>query len=148
MSCSEIANLAYGFFLGTDEEWAVEEADEYGSLDRPWANDDPIDGIYRALLQASILASTEIEKEAFSGMERTVQERWNLKVDLFANFERQGAAYFLMAGKKQTASSLTAEPVTLTLPKDADTVLLWAVRVLEISPIQKTPQWMLYPTYI
>jgi hypothetical protein len=148
MTCSEQANLAYGFFLGTDEGWAVEEADEYGSLDRSWANDDPVDSIYQALLLDDGLTPEEIERLGWTGMEAAVQERWNLKVDLFGNFERQGSAYFLMAGEEQKAEAWTAQPVDLTVPRNADINLRAALRILNITPKQRHPQWMLYPTYI
>lgn len=147
LSCSDQANLAYGYFLYSDE-WYVIEADKYGELHADWLDPEDISrSIHRKLLTADGMSDVEYEEIKHSE-ERVLMKRTGIGIDLFGHWERSGSAYFLHAGTVQVAYTQQACAVAMDKPKDADERLAWALSALSITPNQESAQWMIYPKYI
>lgn len=143
MSCHEHAHLAYGYFLFDSEDWKIAERDFLP----PWLDESDIfRSIHRRLLLADGMSESEYEEQKYHE-DRLLMGRRNLGLDLFGHFERDGCAYFLHAGPVQQAYAYEPRPVSLDTPPGAVENLVWAISVLGITPIQETPQWMMYPSY-
>ena len=147
MSCHEQAHLAYGYPLFVFDEWKIAEAEVWRHFPPPWLDENDIHrSVHRKLLLADGMDPEGYEAQRFHE-DRLLMGRKSLGLDLFGNFERSGSGYFLHAGPVQVAYAYAPRPVLSSVPHNADENLAWAVSVLEITPLQPEPQWMIYPSY-
>lgn len=152
MGQSTDAILAYGYDLGGEEEWKLQEAGEYGELpELPWYSEDDEDfqGDAEAHLLKVIAGFTETwsrENEGYRERERAAKERLGVQIDTHCS---GNYPMYLLAAKIITASrgdakdidlaSLTSQPVS----EDWDEKLRAALQALGITPNQDKAKWLL-----
>lgn len=134
MGSSPRAHLAYGYDLGTSEDFKAVERGEYGSPDVPWAPDDAWAYTFADALEKQLPDARAVSVE-FSGADdstgwmlvaadskRTVDWTDALTLDLYE-----------MDGRPSVAGWNTA--------------LAEAIEALGITPTQDGPRWLVFPSY-
>ena len=152
MGTSTNAVLAYGYNLGGSEsEWAVHEAGEYGELNLDWHGEEAEEGFAEAAearLLAEIAGFTERWGDNPDGKywERHGAAKSRLGVELESYCHSEYPMY-LLATKVITVHRGDAEVLDLKAltdtPPEWDERLAAAVAALGITPKQERPGWVL-----
>ena len=165
MGSSPSAFLAYGYDLGSDDEWKIGETDEYGGIDASnasalaWYDDsEDADGFIEQAerrLLAEIAGFTETW-ETWTGEGNFFTAEGVAKERLGVAFERYSYGeypMFVLASKVIDVGDDTAKVVDLAelaahpdRPK-WDAALFDAVKTLGITPNQERPSWLLGALY-
>jgi hypothetical protein len=155
------AHLAYGYELGTREDFKAAERDEYGSPKLPWLAVD--EGGYakcgdlaeraETLLLAS-MGFTEDDWRADGYRDRKREAENRLGVEL-AYSGADGYEGWMLVGLDSERSVEWSEAMTLDLDEltnrpaymSWDDNLAHALGVLGITPTQPGPKWLVFPSY-
>lgn len=148
MSMHPKAHLAYGYSLGSDGSWKVREAGEYGGLELPWLDSENVEpSIQRKLLEVQGLSESEIEKIGEYQWGERLKELRGIQVISFGHSGYDEYNYVLAVNKFK-AYAYTPEEVTIPVVEDdAELQLQWAIEELGITPLQRSPAWLLFPSY-
>lgn len=155
MSTYHRAHLAYGYDLGYTEKHEIEEVDKYGSLDLPWIKRDSegyvdeslIEAFTRKLYQAIPGASAartrvyeqDVIVEGHYGI-KILEHGWVTEGDMpsFALI-----AYQVDCDGGEVGHLDLPHLISIVGLLKADEKLSRALEILEITPNQKRPGWLL-----
>lgn len=162
MGMSARAHLAYGYDLGSGEDFKAAERGEYGSPQLPWLPVDE-DGYtdYSDLgekVEERLLASVGFTEEWGTGVEgyfdrkRDAEKRVGVELDFSGHHDYAG---WVLIAKESERSVEWAEAMVLDLDElegrptreGWDTKLRDALAALDITPTQVRAKWLVYPTY-
>ena len=151
MGQSTNAVLAYGYDLGSGEEWKIAEVGEYGDLAVDWFDEDHEDGFLgqaeRRLLNASGFTETyEDGKDDYFAREGEAKERLGVEFESYCSGEYP---MYVLATKVITVrrgySEVLDLPALMAEPAEHgwDDKLTAALTALGITPKQEQPGWVL-----
>lgn len=146
--------LVYGYDLGSEEEWKIREAGEYGELpELPWFDPDNEDGdgfqesAERHLLaQLADFTETDWRADGYFDRERAAKEQLGVEFDTYCSGEYP---MYLLATKVITVYRGDVEEIDMEALAVEPEMNGWdeklnaAVQVLGITPTQGKPKWML-----
>ena len=150
MSTSADGVLAFGFNLGNDDEWLVEEADEDGGLELDWLPRARHfgDAAERRLLES--IGFTDVwmpGNEGYFQREREAKERLGVQICSYCSTDYP---LFLLATKVIEVDQGYVKPLNLdelaalaTPGGEDEQRLRRALGVLGLTPKQESPQWLL-----
>lgn len=149
MGVSTDAILAYGYDLGSGEEWKVKETCEYGSLNLPWYDpeDDDADfmeAVEKKLLSAAGFTETDWEADGYFTREREALATFGVEVVSHCHHDYPMfilAAYSITSHRGWVGAVDLGELVELQ--EDADARLARALDALGLAPTQEAPAWLL-----
>lgn len=147
--------LAYGYDLGGEEEWKLQEAGEYGELPNlPWFDEEDEDGdgfqeaAERRLL-AEIAGFTEewsSSNEGYHDREKAAKARVGVGFDTYCSGDYP---MFLLAAKVITVYRGDVENIDVAELAVAPEMNGWderlqaALQALGITPVQEKAKWLL-----
>jgi len=147
--------LAYGYDLGTGENWKLVGAGEYGDYDFPWWNDDSPGGwaeTAKTVLLAKLAGFTETWDQVYKTPrqdgfgKRLGLAELKLRVEIVEYGTSEYCGYIL-ATTVLESDDYDATPVEISFDHAAAGILDVALAALEITPIQKEPKWILASYY-
>jgi hypothetical protein len=158
---SASAHLAYGYDLGSGEDFKAAERGEYGDPKLPWLpTDEDGDCVYSNFgeeVENRLLASvgfTEADWRADGHFERKrdAEKRVGVELDYSGHSDYSG---WLLIAKESERSVEWAESMAVDLSELTnrpsyegwDTKLADALAALGITPAQAGPKWLVYPSY-
>lgn len=163
MGMSADAHLAYGYDLGSGEDFKAAERGEYGEPKLPWLTDDDEEGEHddfedaaTKLLLASAGFTEEWAPEAAEGgyydRKRVAEERHGIDFDYSGHSDYVG---WMLIAQGSERSVEWDEAMALDLAELAalpghhgwDEKLAAALKTLGITPTQDGPKWLVYPSY-
>lgn len=153
MGMSADADLAYGYDLGGPESgWSVEEAGEYGDWEPPWADgEDIVTAAEKRLLQiVGEFTETDWRAEGYYDRKRAAEARVGVK---FVSVGHCNYGGWILAARHVSAWGYSVKTVDLAaleaerVSSNWDDLLAQALRVLEFTPKQTKPAWLLAPSY-
>jgi hypothetical protein len=148
------ARLAYGYDLGTFEDFKATPRSEYGGPELPWLDEDSTD--LAAAAEPILLASVGFTEEWTAGNEGFFDRQCAAEEALGVDFDFAGThdypAFLLVAKGSQRsvewADSMTLDPAEIaTARPDWDVKLAAALTALGITPTQDGPKWLVFPFY-
>lgn len=161
MGMSASAHLAYGYDLGSGEDFKAAERDEYGGPKLPWLpvdedGDSDIEDFGEAV-EKRLLASvgfTEDNWRVDGYRERKEAAEKRVGVELAYSGHSDYAGWLLIA-KWSERSVEWSEAMVADLDEMTnrpsyegwDTKLADALAALGITPTQAGPKWLVYPSY-
>ncbi len=168
MGMTPSAHLAYGYDLGSDEDFRAAERDEYGGPKLPWLPDEDGEGGYDGFPEgadALLLAATGFVDppwEEIEGDEEKVTTYFAEKreaeashgVELHHSGHSDYSGWVLIAkGSKRSVEWSEAMELDLSELNNSpayhgwDDKLAAALKVLGVTPTQAGPKWLVYPSY-
>lgn len=152
MGTSTNAVLAYGYDLGSDEDWKIRETGEYGALAVDWYDEDSDDGFVeqaeRRLLAAVGFTETWETNDGAGYFDREEQAKARVGVE-FESYCHGEYPMYVLATKVITVyrgdskvldlAALMAEPTE----NGWDGKLAAVLQTLGITPKQEEPGWVL-----
>lgn len=143
--------LAYGYDLGSPDEWKVEGLAAYGELVRPWLPAVDEDGPdFAAAVEAALLATTgftETDDRTDGYYRRRGEAADQLGVQVETHCSDGSPMYLLVASDRcltaRRGFPKTVDPAWLADTAAADERLAWALGVLGLRPLQERPAWLL-----
>ncbi len=151
MSTSTDAILAYGYDLGGEEEWRVEQLDEDGALQLDWFDPEAEDADFIETATDRLLAGagfTETDWHAPGYFDRKAEAETRVGVE-FDTYCSGDYPLYVIAAKRVTVARGYIENLDLAaLARDVielrwDEKLAAALQVLGITPKQSKPGWLL-----
>lgn len=155
MGADPEARMAYGYDLGTVEDFKAAERGEYGSPALPWFDEDDEDGFEdkaEKLLLTSV-GFTETwsrENTGFHAREREAKARLGVEFDRCGTYEYPGWVLIASGSARSVewAQTMTVNPAEIGAPRpEWDEKLASALKALGITPTQDGPKWLAYPFY-
>jgi hypothetical protein len=166
MGMSAYAHLAYGYDLGTSEDFRAAERGEYGSPKLAWMPvDEDGDSVYEDFgseVEKRLLASvgfaeewseTETEADRKGRRARKAEAKKRVGVELdFSGGDYPGWMLIASGSERNVEwdeamaldlDELTGRPAAERWPEK----LTAALEVLGITPIQVRAKWLVYPSY-
>lgn len=155
MGVSTDAILAYGYDLGGDDEWKVQEVDEYGGLlDVGWVPDpetgedfDLIGLAERQLLGAAGFTETyEDGRKDYFARENAAKAALGVEFAFYCSDE---SPMHILAAKVHTVARGYVGDAAALIDADAATRQEWdaklasALHALGWTPVQEKPKWLL-----
>lgn len=150
------ATLAYGYDLGSMEDFKATQRGEYGSPELPWFDEEDEDTGFPDAAEKVLLASVGFTEEWAPGLEGHFDRKRAAEAQVGVDFDYAGShdypGFILCAtGSKQSvdwAETLTLDPAELSLPRpEWDVKLSAALTALGITPTQDGPRWLVFPFY-
>jgi hypothetical protein len=162
------AHLAYGYDLGTGEDFRAAERGEYGSPKLPWLNDgeDGEDEGFGGGVERLLLASTgfveipwgqrkgydEDARRAYYTAKAEAEKRCGVELDHSGHSDYAG---WVLVAKDSERNVEWSDVMTVDLDELTnrpsyegwDTKLSDALAALGITPTQGGPKWLVYPSY-
>lgn len=153
MGNSSSAYLMYGYSLGGDGEWEIEETDEYGEIDIdrvPWAAEnedgdcDIVEQAERRLLVATGFSETDWQVDGYK--RKRAVAKLGVAIESYCSGDYP---MYVLTNTVLTAHQghVTAIDFVELAKKVADggwdQKLAGALRVLGITPKQEAPKWLL-----
>jgi hypothetical protein len=136
MGSNPRAHLAYGYDLGSYEDFKAAERGEWGSPNLPWLDEESgtyaFSGGAEDILKAAGMTAVEI---AFSGAEESIG--WML----IAKDSERSVEWDL---------AMTLDLIDMVAQPNRglwDTKLAAALTALGLTPTQDGPKWLVYPSY-
>jgi hypothetical protein len=137
------AHLAYGYDLGSGEDFRAAERDEYGGPVLSWMPDpeveEPVDG-----------EEFDFVDLALAELRRTLGSELAVGFEYAGWHDNPGWVLAIEASMRTVAWSETMalELAELTAVRpNWDIALTEALRVLGITPTQDGPKWLVFPSY-
>lgn len=161
MGSSARAHLAYGYDLGSGEDFKAAERDEYGAPKLPWL---PVDedgdsnyedfgeAIEKQLLTAAGFTETDWRIDGYYERKREAEKRVGVELDYSGHADYAGWALIAIGSERSVEwdevmvldlDELEGQPVA----EGWDTKLRDALAVLGITPTQVRSKWLVYPSY-
>lgn len=169
MGSSPRAHLAYGYDLGTSEDFQAAEHGEYGQPKLPWLTDDDeggeresfAEGVERLLLAAAgfVEIPWEIRKDYDEAARRDyydakheAEKQHGVELAFSGAYDYAG---WMLIAKGSDRSVEWSEAMEVDLDELTnrpayegwDTKLADALTVLGITPTQSGPKWLIFPSY-
>lgn len=157
MSTSTNAMLMYGYHLGSDEQWEIQEVDEYGSIDYgriEWLADvdtevEEID--FREMVEERLLASvgfteTDWRAEGYYDRKKAAEARLGVTLEDHCSGECPMwvlSACTITAYRGDMKSISFTELAERVMDEGMDAKLAAAVTALGMTPKQERPAWLL-----
>lgn len=151
MGQSTNAMLVYGYDLGSDEEWHVQEAaGEYGELRLDWFNEDGEDDFITAaekhLLQAAGFTETDWRADGYFDREREAKEGLGVEFESYCSGDYPIytlAAHVITVHRGDCELLNLDELARMPGENGWDGKLAAALRTLGLTPKQPSPAWLL-----
>lgn len=152
MGTSTNAILVYGYDLGSDEEWRVEGAGEYGELPPlEWYDEDSEDDFAeqaqnRLLAVLAGFTETDWQADGYYDRQREAEQRLGVEFAYYCSGEYP---MYILAAKVITVHRgdiKVVDPPSLVqdpLKSDWNDKLNVAVAALGLTPKQQRPEWLL-----
>lgn len=166
MGMTASAHLAYGYDLGSVEDFKAEKRSEYGSPKLPWFDqeEDEDDGSepagdFAGLAERVLLDSigfteryTEDAGSDYFRREREAKARLGVEVGFSGHPDYPGWILVATGSEKSVdwAETMTLDPFVLErtpIDEGWDGKLEAALAALGITPTQGGPCWLVYPSY-
>lgn len=163
MGSNPSAHLAYGYDLGSEEDFKAAERGEYGSPKLPWYDTDDEDdedddseptGDFPELAERVLLESigfTETDWSADGYFERERAAKARLGVEFTFSGGDVPGWILIASGSEQSvdwAETILLNPAELAMARtDWDAKLAAALATLGITPTQDGPGWIVFPSY-
>jgi hypothetical protein len=160
MGMSAEATLAYGYDLGTLEDFKAAERDEYGAPNLPWFNDDEDTGedeetdfgtAVENLLYTSAGFTEKWSRgnDGYFDRKKAAEERIGVDLDHSGSHEYPGFILFARGSKRSVewSDTMALDLDVLAATFDWDTKLASALTALGITPSQDGPKWLVFPSY-
>ena len=161
MGSNAYAHLAYGYHLGSGEDFKAAERGEYGEPKLPWL---PVDedgdtdySDFAEEVERRLLASVGFTEEWAPGInfhEREKVAKEQIGVELTHSGHVDYPGWLLIASASETsvewAQVMTLDPAEMIRQSNRelwDTKLAAAVTTLGITPVQHSPKWLVFPSY-
>lgn len=168
MGSSPYAHLAYGYDLGSGEDFKAAERGEYGDPKLPWLNDDEGDeregfgeGVERLLLASTgfVEIPWEQRKDYDQDARRTyyaakseAEKRHGVELDYSGHSDYAG---WILIARESERRVEWSEAMTVDLDEletrpayeGWNQKLADALQTLGITPTQNDPKWLVYPSY-
>jgi hypothetical protein len=155
------AHLAYGYDLGTGEDFKAAERGEYGAPELPWlpADEDGDsdfsefgDEVEKRLLASVGFTETNWRAEGYYDRKKEAEKR--VGVEIAYSGAPDYAGWILVAqGSERSVEWSETMPVDLDELTNRpsyegwDTKLADALTALGITPTQDGPKWLVFPSY-
>lgn len=145
------ALLVYGYHLDGQGTWNIEEVDKYGALALPWWTEDADDeerdfeDVAMVRLLASIgFTETDWQVDGFYGRRREAEAKLGVT---FVEHCSMSSPMLLLSARTITVHRgdvrhIDASALTTSQP-EYDAKLAHALEVLQITPKQQEPAWLL-----
>jgi hypothetical protein len=161
MGSSSRAHLAYGYDLGTAEDFKAAERGEYGSPKLPWLPVDE-DGdsdysefgeeIEKRLLASVGFTETNWRAEGYHDRKRIAEDRIGVELDFSGHSDYAGWVLIAKGSERDVewSDAMTLDPAELAaLPAHHGwpDQLAAALSALGITPTQTAASWLVYPSY-
>lgn len=155
MSVNTDGILAYGYDLGgTEDEWKVEQAGEYGELELPWYDTEADDADFAEAATDTLMAAygfTDVwvhgaDNTAYFANKKAAEEAIGVELDSYCSGDYP---MHLMAAKVITVSRGSTIEIDWAalererVEQDWDGKLAAALSVLGLTPKQASPKWLL-----
>lgn len=160
MGMSAEATLAYGYDLGTLEDFKAAERDEYGGPNLPWLPEDDDSEGFASEVEDRLLAAVGFTEEWTPGAaergyydrKRAAEKASGVDLDYSGHADYSG---WVLIAKGSDVSVDWAEVMTLDMAELTnspavegwDAKLVAALTALGITPTQDGPKWLVYPSY-
>lgn len=148
------AHLAYGYDLGTSEDFKAAQRTKDGSPDLPWLDEDDDDlasAIGKKLLvDVAGFTETDWRADGYYERKRAAEARVGVEVRSSGHGEYSG---WVLVARGTHKSVEWSDVMVLDLadmehpPDGAFDRLTEAVEALGITPHQEHPKWLVYPSY-
>jgi hypothetical protein len=161
MGMSARAHLAYGYDLGTGEDFNAAERGEYGEPKLPWMPvDESGDSDYedfggevgKRLLASVGFTETNWRAEGYYDREYEAQKRVGVELDYSGHSDYAGWV-LIAAGSERSVTWSEVIALDVDELKFEDRLPGWSKRLadalaaLGITPTQTAPKWLVYPSY-
>lgn len=163
MGMSPRAKLAYGYNLGGEETgWLVEGVDEDGYWTPSWFNRPEDDGDEGAeelatvaenlLLADAGFTEADWQADGYYERKRAAEARIGVEFSFSGHSDYAGTLLIAIGSRRSVewSEAMTLDPNELLTRPGAeqwDAKLAAALRVLDFTPTQDGPKWLVYPTY-
>ncbi len=152
------ATLAYGYDLGTLEDFAASQRSKYGSPELPWLDEDDEDTGFPDAAEKVLLAAAGFTEEwtptsrddGYYDRKRAAKERIGVHFDYAGSHEFPGFILYAKGSKKSAdwAETIPLDPTEIAAPRpEWDAKLAAALTALGITPTQDRPCWLVFPFY-
>ncbi|WP_433730770.1 hypothetical protein ACQP2Y_20970 [Actinoplanes sp. CA-051413] len=152
------ATLAYGYDLGSMEDFRAVQRGEYDSPDLPWFDPDDEDASFPDEAEKVLFASVGFTEEwtpaskdnGYYDRKKAAEQQIGVDFD-YAGSHDYPAFVLYATGSKQSvdwAQTMTLDPNELMAPRPGwDAKLTAALASLGITPTQAGPRWLVFPFY-
>jgi hypothetical protein len=158
MGSSAEATLAYGYDLGTLEDFKAAQRSEYGSPDLPWFDEDAEDdedtdfgsAVEKVLLAAAgFTEEWSPGKDGYFDRKKAAEEGIGVRLAHSGSHEYPGFILFATGSKRSVewSDTMALDLDTLAETHDWDAKLSAALTALGITPTQDGPKWLVFPSY-
>lgn len=146
------ARLAYGYDLGTYEDFKADQRGEFGSPDLPWLDEDDTDFAAHAYNQLFTAVPNPPQVEYDFERERSAQAHFGVEFDHSGAHDMPG---FILAAAGSTSGVEWSDTMMLDLAdlgerpgvNGWDAKLAAALEALGITSTQAGPRWLVFPFY-
>lgn len=155
MGSNPRAHLAYGYDLGTSEDFKAEQRDEYDQPDLPWFDvegGDFVEAAERVLLTSVGFTETDWRADGYYERQRAAEAATGVEFQQSGHPDYPG--WVLVArGSERSVEWAETMPLDLKELGDApvtggwDSALGAALAVLGITPTQDRACWLVFPSY-
>lgn len=160
MGSTARAKLAYGYRLGDDESgWKVHGVDEYERWQPSWLtpDDDPdsdavIEACEQRLLVAAGFTDADWRADVYFDRKSAAEKQIGVEFTFSGHHEYAGVLLVASGSRRSVEWSevmiLDLDAMTARPGEERwDDKLRSALRVLDLSPVQEGPRWLVFPTY-
>lgn len=162
MGMSAEAHLAYGYDLGTGEDFKAAERDEYGAPKLPWLpvdedgaceHDEFGDEVEKQLFASiGFTEQWEPSKDGYWDRKKAAEQRVGVELTYSGHADYAGWVLIATGSERSVEWSevMVVEAQELdTRPaqEDWNAKLADALTALGITPTQDGPQWLVFPSY-
>jgi hypothetical protein len=144
--------LVYGYNLGGDDSWEIEEAGEYSAWRPEWwgEDDDLITALKRRLLATAGFTETDWRAKGYFDRQRQALSRVGVEVDTYCSGDYP---MWVLAAHVTTVHQGAAKEIDFAALEQARTGGNWdgklaaAIEALGVTPKQDGPKWLLLVSY-
>lgn len=161
MGMTARAHLAYGYDLGSSEDFKAAERGEYGEPNLPWLTDDDDEGEHDDFgteAEEILLTSAGFTEEWTPGSDgyfdrkRAAEDRVGVEIHYSGHPDYPGLMLIAKGSQRSVewSKAMSLDPGEMIRQPNRelwDTKLAAALTALGITPTQDGPKWLVYPTY-
>jgi hypothetical protein len=152
MGFSADGELLYGVAIGSGEDWLLEGLGEYGELIKPWHSEDGdfAEEAQNVLLAAHGFTETDWRVDGYFDRKRQAEEEMKVRIFLPGHYE---FSHYVIGCVEISAGTYEAKPIDMVdlvsrpLREGWDEKIAWALDVLDLTPTDPEPKWLLSASY-